>query len=95
MILTIDEVRHIANLARLELTEDELNEYCDQLSAILEHFQNLQQVDTSAVHHTSLNSNQPGSLRQDEVIPGLSLNQLLANAPDIDADQFSVPPVFE
>ena len=52
MSLTLEEVKHIANLARLELTEVELTRFREQLSNILAHFQALQAIDTQAIPPT-------------------------------------------
>ena len=95
MSLTIEQVKHIANLARLELTEDELARYSEQLSAILSHFEQLQAVDTESISPTARVSSSESVLRADEPRPGLDLDALLENAPDTDERQFRVPPVFE
>jgi aspartyl-tRNA(Asn)/glutamyl-tRNA(Gln) amidotransferase subunit C len=94
MRLTIEQVHHIANLARLELTDEEISRYRDQLSAILAHFEHLQAVNTADLPESEIQAIQ-SVLRRDEVAPGLSLDQVLSNAPETDADQFKVPPVFE
>ena len=95
MSLTLEQVKHIANLARLELTEEELARYSKQLSAILNHFEQLQIVDTEAINPTASVSASRSVLRADQPRPGLDLGALLQNAPDTDEDQFRVPPVFE
>ena len=95
MSLTIEQVQHIANLARLELTESEIARYRDQLSAILDYFQQLDGVDTENIDPTDSLSPVEKSLRSDDVKPGLSLADLLKNAPDVDDEQFCVPPVFD
>ena len=101
MTLTLEEVEHIAELARLRLTPEEKERYREQLSAILDHVAQLQKVDTSGIPPTS--SVLPpqgllrpqGSLRPDQPAPGLTLEELLKNAPDTQANQFRVPPVLE
>ena len=95
MSLTSEQVQHIANLARLELPEDELNRYRGQLSTILEFFQQLNQVDTEGVMPTSSGFDLQSALRPDVIQPGLALGALLKNAPETKDQQFSVPPVFE
>ncbi len=94
MILDRNTVLHIAELARLELTEAEIERYQEQLSAVLEYFARLQQVDTSDIPPTA--SVLPGRspLRPDEARPGLSREALLSNAPEAEDGQFKVPPVF-
>ncbi len=95
MSLTLEEVLHIANLARLELSEDELERYLGQLSAILEYFQQLESVDTEQVPPTASVSDEQTALREDQARPGLTLDELLQNAPESDERLFHVPPVFE
>lgn len=95
MSLTKEEVEHIAELARLELTEEEKLRYREQLSAILDYAARLQAIDTSQIPPTS--SVLPGHsrLRPDVSAPGLSLDEVLRNAPRAEDNQFRVPPVLE
>ena len=95
MSLTREEVEHIATLARLELTEEEITLYSTQLSAILDDAARLQQVDTSHIPPTSTVLATRSFLRPDVVQPGLSVAQALSNAPRAEEDQFRVPPVLE
>ncbi|MGD2155807.1 MAG: Asp-tRNA(Asn)/Glu-tRNA(Gln) amidotransferase subunit GatC [Anaerolineales bacterium] len=95
MILTIAEVEHIAELARLELTEEEISRYREQLSTVLDYFEQMQAVDTTGVPPTSSVLLAESSLRADEPKPGLDLQELLRNAPEVESDQFRVPPVLE
>ena len=94
MSLTLAEIEHIASLARLELTEEEKQQFREQLSAILDYAARLQQVDTSGIPPTASTLSGQAPLRADEPRPGLPINALLANAPDHAARQFRVPPVF-
>jgi aspartyl-tRNA(Asn)/glutamyl-tRNA(Gln) amidotransferase subunit C len=95
MKLSEAEVNHIANLARLELTEEEKARYREQLSAILDYAARLQQLDTSGIPPTSSVLPPQSVLRKDESRPGLTLTQAMQNAPQTDQDQFRVPPVLE
>ena len=95
MSLTIQEVEHIAKLARLALTDEQKERYRGQLSAILDHVAKLQELDTRDVPPTTGGSLTEMPLRADEAHPGLSSEALFANAPEKDGDQFKVPPVFE
>lgn len=95
MSLTIEDVLHIANLARLELSEDELSRYRGQLSAILDYFQQLESLDTDMVPPTASVSTGQTTLRADQIQPGLDLDELLHNAPESEARLFRVPPIFE
>jgi aspartyl-tRNA(Asn)/glutamyl-tRNA(Gln) amidotransferase subunit C len=95
MKLTRVEVDHIADLARLDLTEEEKESFRQQLSAILEHVARLQKLDTTGISPTSSVLPEHGTLRGDIPVEGLSTASLLANAPLVKKQQFRVPPVFE
>ena len=95
MSLTLEEVEHIATLARLELTEEQKARYREQLSAILDYVAKLQELDTENIPPTTGGSVSQMPLRVDEPRPCLSLEELLANAPKEDDNQFKIPPVFE
>ncbi|OGO16031.1 MAG: glutamyl-tRNA amidotransferase [Chloroflexi bacterium RBG_13_68_17] len=95
MALTLDEVRHIARLARLRLTPEEEARYREQLSAILDYAARLAQVDTASIPPTATVLPLHAPLRPDEPRPGLSAGQVLANAPASDGAMFRIPPVFE
>jgi aspartyl-tRNA(Asn)/glutamyl-tRNA(Gln) amidotransferase subunit C len=95
MTLSLKEVEHIADLARLELSQEEKQLYCEQLSTILDYAARLQMLDTSGIPPTSSVLPLHCVLRDDEARPGLSLHELLRNAPQAEAGQFRVPRVFE
>ncbi|MQC18420.1 MAG: Asp-tRNA(Asn)/Glu-tRNA(Gln) amidotransferase subunit GatC [Chloroflexi bacterium] len=81
MALTSDEVRHIARLARLALTDDEVERYREQLSGILAHCEELSDIDTSDVQPTAQSLAQTNVTRPDEVRPSLPAEAVMANAP--------------
>lgn len=95
MSLTLAEVEHIARLAHLELTEEEKNRFREQLSAILEYAARLQEVDTRSISPTAWTFNAQAPLREDVPAQGLSTAEVLSNAPQVQEDQFRVPPVLE
>lgn len=95
MILTNEEVEHIAYLARLRLTQEEVGLYREQLSAILEYAGRLQAVDTQAISPTSSVLALKSILRPDEPRNGLTIEEVLRNAPQVDQGRFRVPPVLE
>ena len=95
MTLTLQEVEHIALLARLELTREEKERYQQQLSDILDHVAQLQALDTSRIQAASVVQPPMARLREDETLPGLSTEQALQNAPAAEKDQFRVPPVLD
>ncbi len=95
MSLTLTEVEHIAELARLKLTDEEKSRYREQLSAILDYAARLQSVDTSEIPPTSSVLPARSVLRADQPRPSLAVEALLSNAPQIEENQFRVPPVLE
>jgi aspartyl-tRNA(Asn)/glutamyl-tRNA(Gln) amidotransferase subunit C len=95
MSLSLEEVEHIAALARLELSAAEKARYREQLEAILDYIAKLQEPDTADIPPTSSVLAHSSPLRADESRPGLSREALLRNAPDAEHDQFKIPPVFE
>ena len=95
MTLTLKEVEHIALLARLELSDAEKRRYQQQLSHILEHVAQLQKLDTSQTEPVSGALPKGARLRADEPKPGLTVDQVLENAPSTKKSQFRVPPVME
>jgi aspartyl-tRNA(Asn)/glutamyl-tRNA(Gln) amidotransferase subunit C len=95
MVLTIEEVRHIALLARLRLTPEEEQRYTEQLSAILEHAARLREADTSRIPPTATVLPLRAPLRPDIPRPSTPHAQILANAPDAKEGMFRVPPVLE
>ena len=95
MRLSREEVEHIALLARLGLSEAEIERFKEQLSNILENFQILQQVDTSDVPPTAQSIEIQNVLREDEVAPSLPEEEVLANAPSREGGYFKVKAVLE
>jgi aspartyl-tRNA(Asn)/glutamyl-tRNA(Gln) amidotransferase subunit C len=95
MSLSKEEVEHIAELARLELTEEEKERYREQLSAILDYAARLQNLDTSQIPPTSTVLAQRTPLRPDIAAQGLPRDEVLKNAPRAEQNQFRVPPVME
>jgi aspartyl-tRNA(Asn)/glutamyl-tRNA(Gln) amidotransferase subunit C len=89
-----EEVLRIAILARLGLSEAEVDRFKDQLSHILESFEILQQVDTTGVPPTTHPITLENVLRSDEVIDSLPQNMVLTNAPRKDGDFFKVRAVL-
>lgn len=95
MALTIEEVEHIAKLARLDLDSRQISLYRQQLSHILDYIAKLRELDTASVPPTAGGGLDHMELRADQARPGLSTATLLRNAPASDEDQFKIPPVFE
>ena len=95
MALTMDDVRKVALLARLRLSEDELAVMQQQLSSILEYMQMLQEVDVTDVPTTAQVTDVVNIVRPDQVRPSLPVEDVLANAPQHEGGYFKVKPVFE
>jgi aspartyl-tRNA(Asn)/glutamyl-tRNA(Gln) amidotransferase subunit C len=95
MALTLQDVEHVARLARLRLSPAELEKMRDQLSNILDHFQMLQQIDVSTVPPTAQVTDLVNVLREDEIRPSLPHEQALANAPEQQDGMFRVRAIFE
>jgi aspartyl-tRNA(Asn)/glutamyl-tRNA(Gln) amidotransferase subunit C len=95
MKLSRDDVLHIARLARLGLTESEVNKFQEQLSNILENFEILQRVDTTDVPPTAQPIHLQNVLRDDEVAESLPPGDILKNAPRQEGDYFRVRAVLE
>lgn len=95
MSLSIQEVEHIALLARLQLSEEEKKRYQQQLSDILDHVAQLQKLDTANISPSSNILAPQSFLREDVPQMGLETKKALENSPCVEADQFKVPPVLE
>lgn len=95
MAISQTEVRYIAELARLQLSEAELAEYALQLSAVLDYAASLNALDLAGVPPTTSVLALHTVLRADEARPAMDRDELLANAADTAAGCFRVPPVLE
>ena len=95
MALTLEDVEHVARLARLRLSPAELEKMRDQLSNILDHFQMLQQIDVSTVPPTAQVTDLVNVLREDEIRPSLPREKALAIAPEQQDGMFRVRAIFE
>jgi aspartyl-tRNA(Asn)/glutamyl-tRNA(Gln) amidotransferase subunit C len=97
MSLSLDEVRRIARLARLRLSAEEEQALAGQLSAILDHVAQLGELDVSGVEPMThaLAAGEAAPLREDALLPGLSPEEALANAPARQGTCFKVPRIIE
>ncbi|PYN28113.1 MAG: Asp-tRNA(Asn)/Glu-tRNA(Gln) amidotransferase subunit GatB [Candidatus Rokuibacteriota bacterium] len=94
-MISRDDVAHVARLARLALTDAELERMREQLNAILAHIDALRTVDTTGVEPTSHAVPQFNVMRDDEPRPCFPPEDMLANAPDRAGDFFRVPRIIE
>ncbi len=95
MRLTADEVRHVAELAKLALTEEEVNLFAEQLSAILDYAEQIQNVDTTSVPPTPYVLPLHNVMDEDAPRPSLSNEEAIANAHDAVDGYFRVRAIFE
>jgi aspartyl-tRNA(Asn)/glutamyl-tRNA(Gln) amidotransferase subunit C len=95
MKLTHQEVVHIAELARLELTEEELALYQEQLSDVLGYAERLRALDTDDIPPTATVLPLRNVMRHDEPCPSMATEDVLANAPETEDGCFRVQAVFE
>ncbi len=95
MSLTLDQVRKVAKLARLELSEADLARMQTQLSAILDYVAQLQALDTDGVEPLAHPLPVQNVFRPDEPRPSLPVAEALRNAPTRLGDYFGVPAVFD
>ena len=95
MKLSADEVRRIALLARLGLSDEEVEKFRHQLSDIMVNFEELAQVDTTDLPPTSQSVNLENIYRPDEPGPSLPVSVVLANAPAQEDNSFKVNAVLE
>ena len=95
MALSEKEVRHIALLSRLQLTDEEVKQYASQLTDILDYVKKLQSLDTEGVEPMISASGSGRVFREDQPRPGLPREAAFEGAPSHDEEYFRVPPVIE
>lgn len=95
MELSHAEVRRIAELAKLDLSDDEVTRFAGQLSNVLEYFQKLQEVDTAHIEATASVLPLKNVFRADTPAAPLTPEQVVANAPDSLGGQFRVSAILD
>ncbi|BCU82986.1 glutamyl-tRNA(Gln) amidotransferase subunit C [Polycladomyces abyssicola] len=95
MAISKEQVQHVAHLARLSLTEKEVEQFTTQLNDILHFAEKLNELDTDNVEPTTHVLPLANVLREDEVRPSIPRDKALANAPEKRDGMFRVPAVFE
>lgn len=93
--ISVDDIRHVALLARLALTPEEESELTTTLDSILQHMDQLNRLDTSDVEPTAHVAAVAAPLRDDVVTNAPDADALLANAPARDDDLFLVPKIID
>jgi aspartyl-tRNA(Asn)/glutamyl-tRNA(Gln) amidotransferase subunit C len=92
--ITREQVAHLANLARIDLSDDELDHLAPQLSVILESVASISEVAAGDIPPTSHPLPLTNVFREDVVVPGLTAEQALAGAPESEQQRFSVPRIL-
>ena len=92
--ISLDQVRHVAKLARLALREDQLAKYAPQLGAILQYIEQINRIDKSGVEPMAHALPLHNVFREDVVEPSLPLKEVLKNAPQTDGPFFKVPKII-
>ncbi|AKK08551.1 Asp-tRNA(Asn)/Glu-tRNA(Gln) amidotransferase subunit GatC [Corynebacterium testudinoris] len=89
-----DEVAHLAKLSRLALSEEELKQFADQIDGIVDSVSAVQRVDTSGVEPMSHPHSITTSMREDVIVPTLTAEQALDQAPAVEDGRFVVPQIL-
>ncbi|GBR75934.1 aspartyl/glutamyl-tRNA amidotransferase subunit C [Candidatus Termititenax persephonae] len=94
MAINIADARHVADLARLDLTEQELATYTEQLNQILDYAQELEQVNTDKVEPTYHSVAAGTALREDKAVDFPNQAGILRNGPEVSGTSFVVPRIL-
>ena len=92
--LTREDAAYVARLARIDLSDDELDRYAVQLASVLEHAARVAGLDTQGVEPTAHPLPLQNVLRADEPLPCLDRDEVLAQAPAVEDGRFKVPPIL-
>jgi aspartyl-tRNA(Asn)/glutamyl-tRNA(Gln) amidotransferase subunit C len=95
MSIDSDTVERLAELAKLEVSEGDIEELRDELSSILEYVERLEELDLEGVEATTHAADFAPELREDDSSEGLTVSEALSNAPEAEESQFKVPKVVE
>lgn len=93
--LTKEEVKHVAHLARLAITEEEAEKFAEQLGKITDYVQTLNELDTTNVEPTSHVLPIVNVMREDVTVKGLELDKVLLNVKEHENGLIKVPPILE
>lgn len=94
-MISHEDVKYVAKLARLEVEPEELDRLATQLSSILEHVDKMSELDLSQVEPTTHVIGLSNVFRDDESRPSVEREEALANGPEIESGAFRVPPILE
>ncbi|WLV25312.1 Asp-tRNA(Asn)/Glu-tRNA(Gln) amidotransferase subunit GatC [Aciduricibacillus chroicocephali] len=93
--ITKDQVKHVAHLARLEITEEEAEQFTEHLSAIITYAEKLNELDTEGIEPTTHVLDLKNVFRKDEAKHTITQEDAMKNAPDSEDGQFRVPSILE
>lgn len=93
--ITAEQVAHLANLARIDLSPEEIASLTIELGQIVDAVAKVTEVATPDVPATSHPMPLTNVFREDTVVPSLTVEQALSGAPDHDGDKFRVPPILD
>ena len=94
MKITKEDVVHVANLARLELSEESIEKFSGQIGEILDHVDSLKRVDTQGVSATSHAISLTNAFREDDMAEPADRDGCMANAPESEEGSFVVPKII-
>lgn len=94
MSISKDDVLHVAGLARLELSEDEVSKYEEELNDVLKFMDKLNELDTEGIEPSAHVLDINNVFREDEVQESFDVEEILANAPEREDDYFKVPSIL-
>lgn len=93
--ITVDEVRHISHLCRLQLSQEDIDRFTADLGEIIDYVNQIQKLDTSGIDPTFQTAPLSNIFREDIIKKSLSPEEVLSNAPDRESDYFRMPRIME
>ena len=93
--ITIDEVRYIAKLSKLEIPEEELKYYAEEMGKILQYFKKLSTIDTSKIEEMSRAVDLKNVVRDDNAEESIDKKDVLDNCPDVFGNYIKVPKILD
>lgn len=95
MAISEEQVKHVANLAKLSFSQEELHGFTDQLGKIIDMFEQLGEVDTEGVPFTSNVTESINVMREDVAVEGWNRDELLKNVPETEGGYIKVPAIID
>jgi aspartyl-tRNA(Asn)/glutamyl-tRNA(Gln) amidotransferase subunit C len=95
MAISEEQVKHVANLAKLSFSQSELTDFTDQLGKIIDLVEQLEEVDTQGVAFTSNVNESINVMREDVAVPGTDREELMKNVPESENGYIKVPAIID